>query len=145
MTEDVMTDDETIQIDNIIAEISSTQQVVVKEEPTTAVKRTFTEEEKYTDDTLINMTLKKNDEVEDMANRAFDLFYQGLSRNTDHTSSSKEQMLEALKVRVELNKTMVELAKLKKKQESSIGVLINAVSPSQAGIDMRKIQEEYSE
>ena len=75
MTEDLMTDEESIQIDNIIAEISSTQQVVVKEEPTTAVERTFIEEEKYTDDTLINMTLKKNNEVEDMANRAFDLFF----------------------------------------------------------------------
>jgi len=144
MTEDVMTDEEAQQIDDIIAEVASsmeqtTTSVVVKEEKHSAI----VEEEIHTDDTLISLALRKNDELEDMANKAFDMFYGNLSRNTDHTSSSKEQMLEALKVRVELNKTIVELAKLKKKQDSSIGVLINTVSPTQAGIDMRKIQEEY--
>lgn len=139
MMEDLLTDEETIQIDKLIEEVAAKLPEVIKEKEETLPVTT----EPKTDDELINITLQKNDEVENLANKAFELFFQELQRGTDRSSASKEQMLEALKVRVELNKTIVELAKLKKKQENKVGVLINTMSPTQAGIDMRKIQEEF--
>lgn len=95
-----------------------------------------------TEDDLVDLTLEKNKSIEEQADAAFQVFFDPIARGTDHSQASKEQMLEALKVKVELTKNLVELAKLKKKSiDPKVGIQINTVSPLQAGIDIEKIKE----
>jgi phosphatidate phosphatase PAH1 len=129
-------------IDDLINEVSQQlENQIAQSSQTEITKKTDIIDE----DALVDIALTKNDEIEKMANDAFKLFYKNLSNQTDHSSSSKEQMLEALKVRVELNKTLVEMAKVKKKQQAGVGVLINTVPQSQVGIDLDKLRNTYEE
>lgn len=136
--EDIIKEDD---IDFLIQEVTENLPEKVEEKETEPIEVPDVK----TEDELIDLTIQKNLEVESKADLAFNMFFDNLSRNLDHTSSSKEQMLEALKVRVELNKTLVELAKLKKKRDAATGVFINTVSPGEAGINIRKIQDEIND
>lgn len=126
-------------IQSLLDEINAPEEnneVVVAEENKLAIV------EAHTDDSLIDLTLKKNETLEAQADAAFQLFFDPLARGTDHAAESKIQMLEALKVKVELNKMLVEMAKIKKKSvDPKVGIQINTVSPLQAGIDLAKIKE----
>jgi hypothetical protein len=120
---------------NDIKGSEQSQEIITQEVPVVPMIEEKTENE------LIDLTLKKNDKIEEQADKIIDLFFDGLERGTDRTHSSKEQMLEALKVKLEINKTIVEMAKIKKKGNASVGVLINTVPQQQTGINLDNIRK----
>jgi hypothetical protein len=98
------------------------------------------------EDELIDLTLKKNEVLEGQADKIVDLFFDGLERGTDRTHSSKEQMLEALKIKLEINKSIIEMAKLKKKTAGAgVGIIINQIPTVQTGIDLENIKKAVEE
>lgn len=133
------------EIEDILNEIdlNNPQEVVV---PINLMEDSKTKEVSIpsvkTEDDLIELTLGKNEKVEQQADDAFQMFFDLISRNLDHSEASKNNMLEALKVKVELNKLVVEMAKIKKKNtDPKLGIMINTMSPMQAGINLEKIKE----
>lgn len=103
--------------------------------------------ETKTEDELINIALEKNENLEGQLNAAVDVFMDGLTRGTDRSHSSKEQLIEALKTKLEINKTLLEMAKIKNKKNTGdkIGVMIQTVSPTQSGINIANIKNSLDE
>jgi hypothetical protein len=99
-----------------------------------------------TEDDLINIALDKNENLEEQLNDVVDIFMEGLERGTDRSHSSKEQLIEALKTKLEINKMLIEMAKIKnKKAGDKIGVMISTVSPTQSGINITNIKSAMDE
>lgn len=93
------------------------------------------------EDDLIDLSIKKSDNLEIQADKVFEMFYDTIAKGTDRSSASKEQMLEALKIKLEINKSIIEAAKVKKKETASnkLGIMINTMKGEQAGIDIDSI------
>lgn len=130
------------EINDIINEIvvNENTQIEEKEEtPLVVVEKT--------DDELMNITIDKNDKLEKQLDTVVDLFLDGLARGTDHSHSSKEQLLEALKTKLELNKTFIEMAKLKNKKNTGgqVGIMINTIPQAQSGISIENIRNAMDE
>lgn len=126
-----------LSIEELLKEVSPNE-IEIKKEKITDLNTVPVK----TEDDLIELTIEKNKKIEEQADAAFQMFFDPIARETDRSQASKEMMVEALKVKVELNKLLVEMAKIKKKSiDPKVGIQINTVSPLQAGIDLAKIKE----
>lgn len=127
-------------IDEILAEVEASQEnkeiTVLPEE-----NKEIAEIPQRTEDELLDISIKKNDTLEAQLDNVFNMFYTDLARGTDRSQASKEQMMEALKTKLEINKLVVEMAKIKMKkvpEGNKLGVIINTVPNS--GINMDNIK-----
>lgn len=95
---------------------------------------------------LSSIILNKVDDNDKIAKEIYDLFYSPLALGKDHSSSSKDNLLRSLELRVESSKVLAELAKaIAKKEEqgknSNVGVFVNTKSGDDFGIDIKNIQD----
>lgn len=121
--------------------------LINKELATTDTKEVIKKEDLTSFETIATKVLDRLNNVDDTAKIIHELFYHDLALGKDHSESSKIALLEALKVRMESPKTLVELAKALAKLQSAatksqVGIQINTQNGEQVGINLEALKEE---
>ena len=121
--------------------------LINKELATTDTKEVIKKEDLTSFETIANKVVDRLNDVDGTAKTIHELFYHDLCLGKDHSESSKIALLEALKVRMESPKTLVELAKALAKLQSAanksqVGIQINTQNGEQVGINLEALKEE---
>lgn len=121
--------------------------LINKELATTDTKEVIKKEDLTSFETIANKVVDRLNDVDGTAKIIHELFYHDLVLGKDHSESSKIALLEALKVRMESPKTLVELAKALAKLQSAanksqVGIQINTQNGEQVGINLEALKEE---
>lgn len=135
--------DQKTEVDQEIDEVLG---LINKELTTTGTKEITKKEELSSFDNLATKIMDRLNDVDDTAKTIHELFYHDLVLGKDHSESSKVALLEALKVRMESPKTLVELtkalAKLQTANKSQVGIQINTQTGEDVGINLNALKEE---
>lgn len=125
------------ELDEALAEIN--KEIMNQEEKEVTVKEDVTSFE-----SIATKVLDRLNGVDDTANKIHELFYHDLALGKDHSESSKVALLEALKVKMETPKTLVELAKalakIQSAKESKVGIQINTQPGEAFGINLDNLK-----
>lgn len=129
------------------SELDEALGLINKELQVTEEKDLIKKEDLTSFDTLASKVLDRVNDVDDTARQIHELFYHDLALGKDHSESSKVALLEALKVRMESPKTIVELAKALAKIQSAsskgqVGIQINTQSGEAVGINLNNLRDE---
>lgn len=129
------------ELDEVLGLIN--KELSTTEETTEIIKK----EDLTSFDTLANKVVDRLNDVDGTAKIIHELFYHDLALGKDHSESSKIALLEALKVRMESPKTLVELTKALAKLQSAanksqVGIQINTQSGESVGINLDKLMTE---
>lgn len=132
---------------NIDQELDEVLGLINKELATTDTKEVIKKEDLTSFETIANKVVDRLNDVDGTAKTIHELFYHDLVLGKDHSESSKIALLEALKVRMESPKTLVELAKALAKLQSAanksqVGIQINTQNGEQVGINLEALKEE---
>lgn len=135
--------DQKTEVDQEIDEVLG---LINKELTTTDTKEITKKEELSSFDNLATKIMDRLNDVDDTARIIHELFYHDLALGKDRSESSKVALLEALKIRMESPKTLVELtkalAKLQTANKSQVGIQINTQSGEDVGINLNALKEE---
>lgn len=135
--------DQKTEVDQEIDEVLG---LINKELTTTDTKEITKKEELSSFDNLATKIMDRLNDVDDTARIIHELFYHDLALGRDRSESSKVALLEALKVRMESPKTLVELtkalAKLQTANKSQVGIQINTQTGEDVGINLKALKEE---
>jgi len=135
--------DQKTEVDQEIDEVLG---LINKELTTTDTKEITKKEELSSFDNLATKIMDRLNDVDDTARIIHELFYHDLALGKDRSESSKVALLEALKVRMESPKTLVELtkalAKLQTANKSQVGIQINTQTGEDVGINLNALKEE---
>ena len=135
--------DQKTEVDQEIDEVLG---LINKELTTTDTKEITKKEELSSFDNLATKVMDRLNDVDDTARTIHELFYHDLVLGKDRSESSKVALLEALKVRMESPKTLVELtkalAKLQTANKSQVGIQINTQTGEDVGINLKALKEE---
>ena len=132
---------------NLDQELDEVLGLINKELATTDTKEIIKKEDLTSFETIANKVVDRLNDVDGTAKTIHELFYHDLVLGRDHSESSKIALLEALKVRMESPKTLVELAKALAKLQSAanksqVGIQINTQNGEQVGINLEALKEE---
>ncbi len=135
--------DQKTEVDQEIDEVLG---LINKELTATDTKEITKKEELSSFDNLATKIMDRLNDVDDTARIIHELFYHDLALGKDRSESSKVALLEALKVRMESPKTLVELtkalAKLQTANKSQVGIQINTQTGEDVGINLNALKEE---
>ncbi len=130
------------ELDQALREINN--EITIQETKDVSVVK---KEDATSFESIATKVLEKLGGVDDVADKIHELFYHDLALGKDHSESSKIALLEALKVKMETPKTMVELAKalakIQSAKETKVGIQINTQPGEGLGIDLSKLKEEF--
>lgn len=126
------------ELDEMLSEIN--KEIISSESKEVTVK------EETSFESLATKVLERLAGVDKTADLIHELFYNDLALKRDHSESSKIALLEALKVKMETPKTLVELAKalakLQSAKDAKVGIQINTFKGEDIGINLSQLKGE---
>lgn len=126
-------------IQNLLNEIDEEEQS--KEEEKEVVKKEATEIDASDADEVANALIGMTLDDRSKADKLFDLFYDDLAFGKDRSTSSKEAISRALELKIDAGKNLIDLLKIRKGNDASNNILINAIPSKKSGIDLSNIKE----
>jgi len=136
--------DEDKDIDDLINELEI-ENIETKELKTTEsndVEEVDVTENEELMQEVFNMTIEDRQKADD----AYNIFAPVISQGKDHTTASKEAMMKAIELKIASAHNIIEMMKLNKKGEPSVGIFMNnMIGEKKAGINIKNISDEIDD